>query len=72
MVLSIQLGFSRSIGSVTSNEANKSVIWRAEWSQWTITARWNAASRTLFFRIHAIKTGHISESTKYRETGDVL
>ena len=33
---SIQLGFSRSLGSATSNEANKSAMRRAEW---TIAAR---------------------------------
>ena len=32
----IQLGFSRSLGSATSNEANKSAMRRAEW---TIAAR---------------------------------
>ena len=31
----IQLGFSRSLGNATSNEANKRVMWRTEW---TITA----------------------------------
>ena len=36
MVQSIQLGFSRSLGRVTSNEANKSAMLRAEW---TTTAR---------------------------------
>ena len=36
IVQSIQLGFLLSLGSVTSNEANKSAMWRAEW---TITAR---------------------------------
>ena len=61
-----------SLGSATSNEAaNKSVMWSAEW---TITARQavlrlaqikyrylsqNPASRTQFFQVQAIKTGHI-------------
>ena len=36
IVQSIQLGFLLSLGSVTSNEANKSAMWRAEW---TITVR---------------------------------
>ena len=36
IVQSIQLGFSRSIGSATSNAANKSAMLRAEW---TIAAR---------------------------------
>ena len=33
---SIQLCFSRSLGSATSNESNKSAMWREEW---IITAR---------------------------------
>ena len=36
IVQSIQLGFLRSLGSATSNEANQSAMLRAEW---TITAR---------------------------------
>ena len=82
MVQSIQLGFSRSLGSATSNEANKSAMRRAEW---TSTARravlrlaqrnidiltQNAVSRTRFFQVQAIKTGHIS--VIYRQTCDIL
>ena len=36
IVQSIQLGYSRSLGSATSDEANKRAMLRAEW---TITAR---------------------------------
>ena len=69
MIQSIQLGFSRSLDSATSNEANKSAMLRAEW---TITARravlrlaqWNidifsqnTASRTQFFRYRPSKQG---------------
>ena len=32
MVQLIQLGFLLSLGSATSNEANKSVMWGAEWT----------------------------------------
>ena len=41
------------------------------WSKWNIDIlSQNAASRTQFFQVQAIKTGHISMI--YRQTGDIL
>ena len=83
MVQSVQLGFSHSLGSATSNEANKSAMVRAEWS---ITARqamlrlaqmnyWcfvpeNCKQNAQFFS----GTGHQNRPNldKYRQTGDLF
>ena len=73
---SIQFGFSLSLGSASSKEAHKSAMLRAEWTITARRDSWavlrlaqikkidilsqNAASRTQFFQVQAIKTGHIS------------
>ena len=56
---SIQLGFSRSLGSATSNEANKSAMWRAEWTR-TI-----AAARSAVLRWAQIKYRYFEITSNY-------
>ena len=84
--MSIQLCFLLSLGSRTSNEANKSTILQAEWiitvhravlrlaqmkyRYFGIILPQNSASRTQIFQVHAIETGHIS--VIYRQTSDIL
>ena len=84
IVQSIQLCFLLSLGSATSNEANRRVMWHSEW---TITARQvvtvlclaqmkdrcfdpERCKQNAIFQVQAIKTGHIS--VMYRQTGGVL
>ena len=79
----IQLGFSRLLGSATSNEANKRVMLQAEtqqseplsstllcsvWPKWNILSH-DTAIRKQFSHSKAIMTGHISI---YRQTSDIL
>ena len=79
---SIQLGFSRSLGSTASNEAFKSTMWRTERS---IIARQavlrlaqmkyeyfvpELCKQNAIFQVQAIKIDHIS--TIYGQTGDIL
>ena len=81
MVQSVQLGFSRLVGSTASNEANKSAMWHEALSSAPLAAmigpnetvifcpRMLQAERN-FFQLQAITTGHIS--IIYRQTGDIL
>ena len=80
-----RLGFSRSLGSTTSNEANKSAMLRAEWTmtagqgvlrlaqmkyRYFVPEQWTLQAECDFFRCKSSKTGHMSMI--YRQTGNIL
>ena len=81
IVQSIQFSFLRSLGSATSNEANKSVMRRVDHHRAPSGVPFGPNEKSIFcprtlqaernfFQVQAIKTGHIL--IIYRHTGNVL